>query len=178
MRKIMFSDKFGLTKAVLEGRKTMTRRVIPIDETRGGLCPVSFWNGKWCGSHGRPLKRQPYKVGEVVAVAQAYKDVFLPGVDEFLESSAAWKNKMFVCPEDMPHQICITDVRVELLQDITEDDILREGVEKDGDVYSFNDYEGFNTAQLAFKALINRVSGRGSWELNPFVFVYSFELVK
>ena len=28
MQKIMFNDKYGLTKAVLEGRKTMTRRVI------------------------------------------------------------------------------------------------------------------------------------------------------
>ena len=25
MQKIMFNDKYGLTKAVLEGRKTMTR---------------------------------------------------------------------------------------------------------------------------------------------------------
>ena len=28
MKKIMFNDKYGLTKAVLEGKKTQTRRVI------------------------------------------------------------------------------------------------------------------------------------------------------
>lgn len=27
MKKIMFNDKYGLTKAVLEGRKTITRRI-------------------------------------------------------------------------------------------------------------------------------------------------------
>lgn len=30
-KKIMFSDKYGLTQAVLEGRKTQTRRIIPKD---------------------------------------------------------------------------------------------------------------------------------------------------
>lgn len=28
MQKIMFNDKYGLTQAVLEGRKTMTRRTV------------------------------------------------------------------------------------------------------------------------------------------------------
>lgn len=28
MKKIMFNDKFGLTQAVLDGRKTQTRRII------------------------------------------------------------------------------------------------------------------------------------------------------
>ncbi len=28
MKKIMFNDKYGLTQAVLEGRKTQTRRII------------------------------------------------------------------------------------------------------------------------------------------------------
>lgn len=161
----MFNDKCGLAKAVLEGRKTMTRRFAE-KVLDGYLC----WTGEF--------KPPRYQVGEVVAVAQAYKDVFLPGTVEALESSAGWNNKMFARADLMPHRIRITKVRVERLQDITEDDILREGVEKDGDVYSFNDYEGFKTAQLAFKALINRVSGRGSWELNPWVFVYDFELVK
>lgn len=38
MKKIMFNDKFGLTQAVLEGRKTMTRRIIK--------CPRTF-RGEW-----------------------------------------------------------------------------------------------------------------------------------
>ena len=29
MKKIMFNDRYGLTKAVIEGRKTMTRRLVP-----------------------------------------------------------------------------------------------------------------------------------------------------
>ena len=38
MKKIMFNDRFGLTEAVLSGRKTQTRRII--------TCPKEF-KGEW-----------------------------------------------------------------------------------------------------------------------------------
>ena len=57
MKKIMFSDKFLLTKAVLEGRKTQTRRLLKLTlhkkAARGNaLIEVSpskvfFEDGKW-----------------------------------------------------------------------------------------------------------------------------------
>lgn len=132
-----------------------------------------------------------YKPGEVVAVAQAYKHVFDEMMrgdygddrydafkNHYFGSGEGWHNKMFVCADFMPHQISITNIRIERLQDISDEDCLREGIEKDGDVYSFNDYEGYKTPKLAFKALINRISGKGTWERNPWVFVYEFELVK
>ncbi len=179
MKKIMFNDKYGLTEVVLEGRKTMTRRIIPVDETRGGLVPISFWNGKWVGAHGRPLKRQPYKIGEVVAVAERYK--ILP-----LAAKAGYRNKMFVRADLMPHQIRITNVRVERLQDISDEDCLLEGIERVyyGDEEWFKAYDTKDgckcapTPKEAFAALIDKVSGKGTWKSNPWVFVYEFELVK
>ena len=182
MKKIMFNDRYGLTQAVLEGRKTMTRRIIPVDETRGGLVPISFWNGKWVGAHGRPLKRQPYKIGEVVAVAERYK--ILP-----LAAKAGYRNKMFVRADLMPHQIRITNVRVERLQDISDEDCYREGIYKKtlfppGDIDYFyhseprSKWDVYPSAIEAFKGLIDKVSGKGTWESNPWVFVYEFELVK
>lgn len=36
-----------------------------------------------------------------------------------------WDNKMFVRAEHMPHRIRITDIRVERLQDISDEDCLR-----------------------------------------------------
>lgn len=62
----MFSDKFGLTKAVLEGRKTMTRRIADKVLVEDENCELR-WNGEF-----KPAR---YKVGEVVAVAQGYCDV-------------------------------------------------------------------------------------------------------
>ena len=68
-----------------------------------------------------------YKVGEIVAVAQAYREVAHPN-DGFLddryevkdEYAAGWTNKMFVRADLMPHHIRITNVRVERLQDISD----------------------------------------------------------
>lgn len=94
---------------------------------------------------------------------------------------------MFVKPELMPHQIRITNVRIERLQDISDDDCLNEGIEFDGKAQSF--YCGFNastnskiwlgsTPRDAYASLIDKVSGKGTWKRNPYVFVYEFELVK
>lgn len=93
--------------------------------------------------------------------------------------------KMFVKAEYMPHHIRITDVRVERLQDISDEDCLREGVlfsERYAMPYGIPDYPhyGFfyyNTPREAFAALIDKVSGQGTWDSNPLVWVYSFELV-
>ena len=93
---------------------------------------------------------------------------------------------MFVRADLMPHQIRITGVRVERLQDISDEDCLREGILEDcpGVQYSFPTEIGycgqypFGSPRDAFAALIDRISGKGTWEKNPWVFVYEFELVK
>ena len=158
MKKIMFNDKYGLTDAVLEGRKTMTRRLAP---------------------SGATLTESRYQVGEIIAVAQSYKDAGYAH-DAFIEKRPGWRNKMFVGAEFMPHQIRITDVRIERLQDISDEDCLREGIRQmTFDTFSFDSWKFFTrNPREAFAALIDKVSGNGTWESNPYVFVYSFELVK
>lgn len=180
MKKILFSDKFQLTKAVLEGRKTMTRRIVPEKLVKAIEGDVP----------GFAVMESKYKVGEVVAVAQAYRDIrdiigdvhdgksikFMPG----------WSNKMFVAADLMPYQIRITNVRVERLQDITNEDCLLEGIGRVyyGDEVWFRAYDKKDacmcarTPKKAFAALIDKISGKGTWESNPWVFVYEFELVK
>ena len=174
----MFNDKYGLTKAVLEGRKTMTRRVVPeklIKAIEGGVPGFAVMESK-------------YKVGEVVAVAQAYKYTCWTSPVLRLNDKPGWSNKMFAYAGLMPHQIRITNVRVERLQDITDEDCLQEGVIENtatdilgGTIkgYTIKGVDGgYVFAREAFSALINRISGRGTWESNPWVFVYEFELVK
>ena len=178
MKKIMFNDKYGLTEAVLEGRKTMTRRIVP-DGT-----PLGNWE--------ETEKMSRYKVGEVVAVAQSYHSLNKSGyvapewLDHYCEDSAGYENKMFVRADLMPYQIRITNVRVERLQDISDEDCLREGIERVyyGDEEWFKAYDTKDGCKCAptpieaFKGLIDKVSGKGTWESNPWVFVYEFELVK
>lgn len=182
MKKIMFKDKYGLTEAVLEGRKTTTRRIVP-DGT-----PLGNWE--------ETEKISRFKIGEVVAVAQAYKHVFDEMMrgdygddrydafkNHYFGSGEGWHNKMFVESEYMPHQIRITNIHVERLQDISDEDCIREGIVKALGLYGCEglcergDQLYFNTPRTAFAALIDRISGKGTWEKNPWVFVYEFELL-
>lgn len=160
MKKIMFNDKLGLTQAVLEGRKTMTRRIIK--------CPITF-RGEWVAGfniHRRHSDKKivdwpcmydaderefdmgeilpKYKLGEVVAIAQSYMDVdrfhrkgknaayleYLDSILPELKLYPGWGNKMFVKADLMPHHIKITGIKVERLQDISDEDCLKEGIVK------------------------------------------------
>lgn len=171
MKKIMFSDAFCLTQAVLNGTKTMTRRLLK--------------NGTPLGNWEETEKHLPYKVGEVVAIAQSYHTLNKSGYvapewcEHTCESSAGYKNKMCVRANLMPHRIKITDVKAERLRDISDEDILKEGVFKLTDKYFLpNGVDNmFASAREAFAYLIDKISGKGTWESNPFVVVYSFELV-
>ena len=218
----MFNDTYGLTSAVLEGRKTQTRRVITTPRRFRGqdvngywvyrrpnssevieVCMKDYDDAEIEGGQIRPK----YDFDEIIAVAQSYGTISesissYPSADKAkfycdvmkacypddeiardTEDIAGWDNKMFVKSELMPHQIRITDVRVERLQDISEDDCLKEGIN-----YSklFNKYYfGSDMAQYtfvspreAYAALIDKLFGEGTWDKNPYVFAYTFEKIK
>lgn len=188
-KKILFNDKYCLTLAVLDEVKTMTRRLL-----RDNV-PLGNWE--------ETVKHLPYKVGEVVAIAQPYKDIIecLPKYSDAIldevgmprkEYKAGWTNKMFVRADLLPHHIRITDVKVEYLQDISDDEILREGIypqrffNKVEYVFAtkgklnntpIHRLKTFPTPREAFAALIDKISGKGTWDNNPWVVAYSFELV-
>ena len=162
MKKIMFNDKYGLTQAVLEGRKTQTRRMLNPTmlfqrlETYEGWSneDISAWkrscNRRFYEAQGDTLKQMldyalsssRYKVGETVAIAQSYKDIHAEILrevgdwdlkKEFLQSKG-YANKMFVRAEKMPHAIRIINIRIERLQDISEKDCMKEGIWRDDNV--------------------------------------------
>lgn len=195
MKKIMFDDKYGLTQAVLDGRKTMTRRIIKLDK----LGEYNFdnalkqeWGRKSIEAYINNYAR--YKVGEVIAIAQSYESVYnekgLETMDmlvSWLKNHKGWQNKLFVAAGYMIHHIRITDIKVERLQDISDEDCLKEGIYEDsGDdefppsiFYEFegNKDDGFDTPREAFASLIDKVSGKGVFQSNPYVFVYEFKLI-
>lgn len=202
MQKIGFCDRYGLTQAVLNGTKTMTRRLEKGLENleEGNFCYSKHNNAILLyGEKGSVIEtiRTRYKLGEVVAVAQQYSELAWDArMYEKMKSLCdgglpqyhlkGWTNKMFIRADLMPHQIMITGVRIERLQAISDDDCLKEGIE-----YSKYERNWFYTndkntefhapsPRKAFAALINRpgVGRKGLWESNPWVVVYSFKLVK
>lgn len=223
-KKIMFNDKYSLTQAVLDGRKTMTRRVCkhdrpdetydivfpvfePNDYDNDGniVSPLNYAFG-WKNDKGdfAGWNIPKYKVGEVVAIAQSYESLGMnpeialndkDGIGFYTKTKFApgWGNKMFVRADLMPHHIRITNIFIEKLQDISDKDCLREGVELNTRQYECDGTKyycvrglgywraigctNFNTPREAFAALIDKVSGKGTWESNPYVFAYEFELI-
>jgi hypothetical protein len=172
MKRILFNRKFGLLDAVLKLHKTQTRRIC-LDQ----INPTAN-KSKW-------------HIGEVVAISQPYKDILSSAYcDKYeldkLTHTKGWSNAMFTKSDLMPHHIKITGIKVERLQDISDEDCLKEGIYEDsGDdefppsiFYEFegNKDDGFDTPREAFAALISKVSGKGTWERNPFVWVYEFNL--
>lgn len=134
MKRISFKDSGGLnlTQAVLSGSKTMTRREVPIQVYADAIEYARYESDSIRAKFEYILKHSPYKVGDVVAIQQSYSDigdqVGYRTLQETPLDHAGWTNKMFVKAELMPHHIRITDVRVEMLQDISDEDCLREGV--------------------------------------------------
>lgn len=227
MKKIMFNDKFLLTKAVLEGRKTQTRRIInpqPTYQDNCGICwkgyaygidPIDFKEpfGSYMNfvsgtEYDKSCRR--YRKGEVVAVAQSYCSIAdelencnnatcaahyeknVQKASEYISwmEHPGFNHKMFVAADMMPHQIRITDVRIERLQDISDECCLKEGIIKKWHAPACKNYyyvpgvevksvkDVHDTPREAFAHLINKVSRKDVWQENPYVFVYDFELVK
>lgn len=197
MKKIMFNDKYGLTQAVLEGRKTQTRRIAYIGSLPYldfGICvkPKNFGRASFSYSTVN-IAHSRYCVGEEVAVAQAYSEfVSEAGYNEAeinkLMHSKGWTNKMFVKADLMPHHIRITDIRAERLQEISDEDCIAEGIMKYPEVQKYMwgfsyingaalKFELSTTLREAYANLIDRISGKGTWASNPYVFVYEFYLI-
>lgn len=196
----MFNDRYGLTQAVIEGRKTMTRRIMNNQFGNLAGCVGFTKNGRACtyvrADFDNGISEDaPYAIGEIVAVAQSYNEV----VREFtsLALVPGSTNKMFVKAELMPHQIRITGIKCERLQDISDAECMKEGVVggiigyyvpgikcKDWSKESYVDTEDgrtwklFPTPREAFASLIDKISSCGTWARNPWVVVYEFELVK
>ena len=216
MQKMMFNDQYGLTEAVLNGSKRMTRRICkvqrPSDEWRIVLPIIEQLINPECLPYAYAWRNDKteeytdwcvprYKVGEIVAVAQSYRTVFNEVVwqdfdydlyedfrDVIIHDSAGWDNKMFVRADLMPHQIQITKIRLERLQDISDEDCINEGIYKGQcgsidthcvDAYYFKgNIQPYCTPRDAYEELIDRVSGKGTWKSNPYVFVYELKLIE
>ncbi len=204
----MFNEHYGLETATLNGSKVRTSRILKLPKYFKGTNVCGFHKytnnqGEWFTSLYDEDERDidgsyapfRYSEGEIVAIAQKYKDVrnnigdIING--KSIKSNAGWNNKMFVKAEFMPHQIQITNIKLERLQDISDEDCIKEGIIKGDftdtwDEYYYDIYgdcrdqchKTFKTPKEAFADLIDKVSGKGTWRKNPWVVVYYYQLIK
>ena len=207
MKKISFSERYGIQQAVLNGTKTMTRRIVPAGTLRMAKMEVDIHGGDLAD---RIKDHSLYLWRDEVAVAQCYEECWkfyqqqwespkdpsdwrtaecLDILVDLVGLTPGWNNKMFVRADLMPHRIRITDIRVERLQNISDKDCLREGIRKsvveygDKKIVQWTYFDEkrtiwFDSPRDAFAALIDRICGRGTWQRNPWVYVYEFELIQ
>lgn len=153
-----------------------------------------------------------YKVGETVYLKEpyyvhemsnpfvaytwsevAYKYGEDPDVIEYMEDLLGiekWGNKLFMPDKYARHFIKITAVRAERLQDISEEDCIKEGIRRDEEGFKngvvFNKRKHFlygcehayGSAKMAYRGLIEHIHGFGVWEENPLMWVYDYELAE
>lgn len=157
------------------------------------------------------LLKPKYKVGEIVYLKEphilydeqnqelrtnasgiqfAYKYGNNIPIEEITgKSDSKWSNKLFMPASAARHFIKITAVRAERLQDISEEDCFKEGIEYSPEAvpigYPFgaefpynNGFHNYTTAKEAYAALIDKINGKGTWESNPWVWIYSFILIR
>ena len=186
---IIFNDE--MVRAILDGRKTMTRRPVK------GVMPD---NGLWLK---KPTKTRsgitthvmdapkhglcPFgAVGDRLWVQETFGDCGVRFV--YRADGAACQVKRWTPSIHMPRwasriTLEITDVRVERLQDITDGDARAEGVPEAGGLLP--EYPGtyltpkgdFASARVAFQRLWESIYGDDGWDANPWVWVIAFRRV-
>lgn len=196
-RPILFSAP--MVRAILNGSKTQTRRVVnypPFDSSDEGI-DVAFYSGAlkcpygeigarlWVREAHRFLAYMPtYFTLEYLANGHAKTwDRKNSGI-QFREPVRVNKKRPSIHMPRWASRITleITNIRVERLQDISEEDARAEGVESIGGE-SYKDYDGtYNnhplTAMASFRTLWQSSNGTDSWAQNPWTWVIEFKRIK
>lgn len=174
IRPILFSTP--MVKALLSGVKTMTRRVVKMPPSR-----FVTSNKPFMGESGREYKCPYGEVGDILWVRETFEvhdsfGTYNYKADSKSRISDKWLPSLF-----MPKDACriflkITNVRVEKLNDISEEDSTKEGVIRMD--WEFKNGECPQTDKEAFQLLWESINGKGGWEENPWLWVIEFEKCK
>ena len=205
MKKRMFNDKFRLTDMVLQGKKTMTSDILPelgAETELVGTNDKGEFEFRIGGNYETVAIKPKFKVGEVVAVAERYETlddrddwnyIDTPDLIDRWSNTPGWSNKMFVRSELMPHQIRIKNVKCERLQQISDEDCIKEGISRWSDFEDcpkdasdtmknrfgyYGYWYSYAKPTEAFAELINKIFGKDTWEKNPYRIAYEFTLIK
>ena len=193
MKPILFNTE--MVKAILNGRKTMTRRVIKFPKgTTGRLPSNGFFNVSPYLFYPCGIKHPKYKVGDVLYVREKFctaydGEAYFYFADKCTNreqnkllnyDDAYWRPSIHMPKEIARIFLKITKVRVEKLQDISFIEALNEGAEPritEYDAYSISCQKACIDAfhKLWDSTIKKSELDRYSWNANPWVFVYQFD---
>lgn len=195
MKPILFNTE--MVRAILEGRKTVTRRVVKFQK---GLNPnwtgyikdgLTLYNGR-----NEPCSLPaPYKVGDVLYVRETWRELIRPigtpteyyykaDTDKSMVSFYRWKPSIHMPKEAARLFLRVTGVRVEKLRDMELEDFIKEGITLSREDMRNHDTALYKAREL-FKDLWNSTAGKpytperyaNSWIGNPYVWVIEFRVL-
>lgn len=181
----MFNDRYGLTQAVIKGRKTMTRRLEFDDKLQKIIADSDsyYYDDGYLvfATQGVDIHhvKTRYKIGELIAIAESYfyvrnivvgqeyndrlcKAYRIEHTDDVVKL-AGWSNKEFVRADLMPHRIRITGIKCERLQDISDAGCMKEGVV--GGIIGYY-VPGIKCKDWSKESYVDTEDGR-TWKLFP-----------
>lgn len=180
---ILFSGP--MVKAIMEGRKTQTRRVVKTDGLdECGPCgntltgDVMFAARDWVGNH--VLRKCHYgKPGDRLWVRETFAPcaggiVYRADGGTACPDGGKWRPSIFMPRWASRITLEITGVRVERLNEISDFDAFQEGVKDEPGTITGPYCRSF---VQGFKNIWESINGPGSWDENPWVWVIEFRRV-
>ena len=200
---ILFNTE--MVRAILDGRKSCTRRIVKPQWEECPNCKYvhneyiydNLAENVYCTRCGYPLvpeRRAPYQPGDILYVRETWCGWYLPlvGMHYCYRATEPDGNKRPTSPEydcdvekiswhpsiHMPKEAAriwlkVTDVRVERLQDISGEDLIKEGIDLFQSNYvrvAFNEFKNIWNSTIK-KSDIDRYG----WDSSPWVWVIEFE---
>jgi hypothetical protein len=210
-RPILFSTE--MVNALLSGRKTQTRRVVKFKDHLPGIelnfLPSAYPHFQFQSGNRHWQTECPYgKKGDVLWVRESCLWVMRDHAHDLLEGSRdrnkwvykasqgedwikyakekygyKWKPSIHMPKEASRIWLRITNVRVERLHYISNEDAAREGIERMHRLHWWRNYlnkplPGTSSPIESFKSLWQSINGIGSWKQNPWVWVVEFERIE
>ena len=189
MKPILFNTE--MVRAILEGRKTVTRRVV-MPQPKAALFPMPdsmCWPGCFANAEEPMVYRPPYKSGDILYVRETWAEMpygFVYRVDgeepDGWDCDDRWRPSIHMPREAARLFLRVTGVRVELLQDIDDDGAKAEGA-------NYQDGKNVGWEEKMRRTAIDRFAEiwdntikladrlRYGWEANPWVWVIEFERI-
>lgn len=187
IKPILFNTK--MVRAILDGRKDATRRIvkgfIPDDAVWGytAFTPKGYIScrGTFADGYGEKFFKLPCESGDILYVRETWKKA--PNGYYYYEDwqrndiadVTKWKPSIHMPKEAARIWLKVTDVRVERLQDMTSEQISREGVEVEYPHVLNGEEKRYAFSTLWNSTIKKSDIDRYGWDANPYVWVISFE---
>jgi hypothetical protein len=185
MKPILFNTE--MVRAILDGRKTVTRRIIKPQPKSEVVFHLGQWQETQMCANGLRVLTPPFKVGDVLYVRETWgKTADLPGISEeetvyaadFSDKELAhlkdrhfrWRPSIHMPKELARLYLRVTEVRAERLQNMRLADVLAEGITKEvGATWE-------KWCNLWDSTIPKEELATCGWKANPWVWVIQFEV--